>query len=151
VRLVNEAAQRQRLVSNAIVDVIVDTDDLRARADVGRVGQVLDNVLGNAIKFSPPGSSVEVLVRRSGDDVVISITDQGPGLMPEDVDRVFERYYRGRTTASTVPGLGVGLALSREIVEAHGGRIWAESAGPGKGSTFSIALPASTGARVPAS
>jgi signal transduction histidine kinase len=143
VRLANESAQRQRLVSSATVDVdVAGQGPFLVVADGGRLAQVLDNVLGNAVKFSPPGSPIDLRVRRNGDEIVISVSDAGPGLSAEDVSRVFERYYRARTTASIAPGLGMGLAVSREIVEAHGGRIWAESEGPGNGSTFNVALPA---------
>ena len=141
-QVVTEAARRQRMLTGADVDLDIDHDKpLVARADAGRIGQVLDNVLGNAVKYAPTDANVEVSVRRDGDSVIISVRDEGPGLAPADLERVFERYYRAGTSAN-VPGLGIGLAVSREIVAAHGGRIWAESAGPGEGSTFHIALPA---------
>lgn len=142
-RQARDAAQRQRVTSEAVVDVHIDGDGpFRARADSGRISQVLDNILGNAVKFSPRGSPIELVVERRHDEVLISVTDEGPGLAQEDLERIFERYYRARTTAGQVPGLGIGLAVTRDIVQAHGGRVWAESAGAGKGSTFFVALPA---------
>ena len=142
-RHAKEAAQRQRITSEAVVDVRIQGEGpFRVRADSGRVSQVLDNILGNAVKFSPRGSPIEIAVERRQDEVLISVSDEGPGLAKEDLERIFERYYRARTTAGQAPGLGIGLAVTRDIVQAHGGRVWAESAGAGKGSTFFVALPA---------
>lgn len=138
-----DAAQRQRVSSGANVTVAADGHGpFTVRADAGRLGQVLDNLLGNAVKFSPKGARIDVTVRRVDDAVLLAVTDEGRGLTNDDLERVFERYYRSASTSAEVPGLGIGLAVSRDIVTAHGGRIWAESAGAGKGSTFTIALPA---------
>lgn len=153
VQLARDAAQRQKLMTReAVIDVTVEgSGEFRLVADAGRIAQVLDNVLGNAVKFSPSPAQIEVTVRRVDDEVLLSVSDEGPGLAPEDADRIFGRYYRGRTTAGTTPGLGIGLAVSREIVEAHHGRIWAESAGAGHGTTFHIALPVRQPANEPTS
>ena len=140
---VKDAAQRQRLLTSANVTVAAEGEGpFVVRADVGRLGQVLDNLLGNAVKFSPKDAPIDVAVRRVEEVVLVSIVDEGRGLSNEDLERVFERYYRSASTSADVPGLGIGLAVSRDIVTAHGGRIWAESAGVGRGSTFTIALPA---------
>jgi len=137
-----DAAQRLRLLSDREVDVVVDDEGPHVvRGDAGRLGQVLDNLLGNAAKFSPPDRPIQVSVRRSGDEVVIAVIDHGEGIRGEELSLIFERYYRARDGRG-VPGEGIGLAVSREIVLAHRGRIWAMSAGPGKGSTFFTALPA---------
>lgn len=138
-----EAAQRQRVLAGANVGVEADGEGpFFARADAGRLGQVLDNLLGNALKFSPKDAPIDIVVKRDGDTILVSVIDEGRGLAGEDLERVFERYYRAATTSAEVPGLGIGLAVSRDIVTAHGGRLWAESAGAGQGSTFTIALPA---------
>ncbi len=138
-----DAAQRQRLLSEAAVSVEAEGDGpFTAIADGGRLGQVLDNLLGNAVKFSPQGEEIDVLVRRVGDRVVLSVTDAGVGLAPDQLERVFQRYYRAGE--GDVPGLGIGLAVSHEIIAAQGGRIWAESPGVGQGATFNIGLPASS-------
>jgi signal transduction histidine kinase len=138
-----DAAQRQRLLSEASVSIEAEGDGpFTAIADGGRLGQVLDNLLGNAVKFSSKGDEIEVVVRRAGDRIVLSVTDSGVGLAPDQLERVFQRYYRAGE--GDVPGLGIGLAVSHEIIAAQGGRIWAESAGAGRGATFNIELPASS-------
>jgi signal transduction histidine kinase len=142
-REARDAASRLRLVTG--VDVNVPADDgerYLVQADAGRLAQVLDNLLRNAAKFSPPEESIDVELRRDGDEIVFSVTDRGEGIPPEELSRIFERYYRGTAQHRSVPGEGIGLTVSHEIITAHGGRIWATSAGPGRGSTFSIALPA---------
>ena len=138
-----DAAQRQRLLSEAAVSVEAEGDGpFTAIADGGRLGQVLDNLLGNAVKFSPQGDEIDLIVRRVGDRIVLSVTDAGVGLAPDQLERVFQRYYRAGD--GDVPGLGIGLAVSHEIIAAQGGRIWAESPGVGQGATFHIELPASS-------
>lgn len=142
-----DAVQRQRLLSEALVSVETEgAGPFTVLADAGRLGQVLDNLLGNAVKFSPKGAEILVLVRSEDDRIVLSVTDAGVGLAPDELQRVFQRYYR--SGEGDVPGLGIGLAVSHEIVAAHGGRIWAESAGVGRGSTFHIALPAAAAVEI---
>jgi signal transduction histidine kinase len=103
-------------------------------------GQVLDNLLGNAIKFNRSGGSVSVAVRPGpGDAVTLEVTDTGVGIAPDERERIFERFYRGRGAAAT-PGTGIGLALVRSVVLRHGGRVEVESA-PGQGSTFRVTWP----------
>ena len=138
-----EAVARLRVsVPGTEVHVDAGAGPLEARIDAGRMAQVLDNVLRNAAKYSPAGAPVSVTVTRSGDEVRIEVADRGDGIRPEDLERIFDRYARGAQHAGVLPGAGIGLAISREIVTAHGGRIWAESPGLGHGSTFTIALPA---------
>lgn len=109
--------------------------------DQWRVEQVMNNLLDNATKYSPPGSVIAVGVRVQEPDVVISVRDQGDGLRAEEIQRVFEPFYRGESaTGRRAPGTGLGLTVCRGIVEAHGGRIWIESRA-GVGSTFSFSLP----------
>lgn len=120
-------------------------DGLLVRADRDRVGQVLANYLSNAIRFSPDGSHIEVLGHRSDDRVTIAVRDQGPGLTPEQRDRVFERFYRVDPSRSrALGGSGIGLAIVQALVDAMGGNAWAESDGPGTGSTFLASLPAAS-------
>lgn len=141
-----DAAARLRIsVPGTEVRVVADASagSCVARIDAGRFAQVLDNVLRNAAKYSPPGAPIHVTLSRSQDEVLIEVRDSGDGIAPEDLERIFERYTRGAQHAGgSLPGAGIGLAISREIVTAHGGRILAESAGLGKGSRFTIALPA---------
>lgn len=111
--------------------------------DSGRIEQVLDNLLTNAIKFSPEGAAVVLAMEtdKTVDQVRVSVTDTGPGIAPDDLPHIFERFYQGRRQGSkTVPGSGIGLALARRVVEAHGGHIWVESE-LGKGASFRFALP----------
>ena len=142
VKEARDAANRIRVVADVEVGVAVRDDGPHViRADRGRLAQVLDNLLRNAAKFSPPARPIDVDVGREGAEIVVSVTDRGLGIPAEELVLIFERYYRGSGQRRNVPGEGIGLAVSREIVEAHKGRIWATSPGPGKGSTFSIALP----------
>lgn len=143
-----DAAQRQRILHDAVV--AVDAAGAKAfpiRADRGRLAQVLDNLLDNAVKYSPRGAAIRVVVRREGDEVLLEVRDEGAGIAPADLERVFERYYRSDGATRTTTGTGIGLALSRDIVQAHEGRIWAESAGEGRGSTFTIALALAVAAK----
>jgi two-component system sensor histidine kinase BaeS len=116
---------------------------LTVHADRDRLAQVLGNYLSNAIRYSPDGAVIDVSAQLGGGDVTVAVRDQGPGLTPEQLEHVFERFYRidpSRTRA--LGGAGIGLAIVRALVDAMGGRAWAESDGPGTGSTFLVALPA---------
>ncbi len=114
---------------------------LVVEADKGRLTQVLQNLISNAVKYSPAGSPVEVAVEEGPHDTVtITVRDQGIGINPEDLPHIFERFYKPLALQAIVPGLGLGLYICKELVERHGGRIWAESE-PGKGSTFHVRLP----------
>ncbi|WP_076261923.1 GAF domain-containing protein [Intrasporangium flavum] len=109
-------------------------------ADELRLKQVLLNLLSNAVKFTPDGGRVDVRGWRDGDDVLVTVTDTGIGIDPADQERIFDSFQQGERSASTSEGTGLGLTLSRRIVELHGGRLWLTST-PGKGSTFGIAVP----------
>ncbi|HEU0014711.1 MAG TPA: ATP-binding protein [Longimicrobium sp.] len=111
-------------------------------ADSGRVRQVLFNLLENAIKYSPPGSPVEVRVLDAEGEVRVEVADQGPGISRADQERLFKEFSRVNLPGTRIVGAGLGLALSRMLTELMGGRIGVESH-PGRGSTFWIALPAS--------
>lgn len=111
------------------------------RADADRVRQVLTNLLSNAVKFSPQGGTVTVGARQEGTQVVVWVADQGVGIPPEALPKLFSRFFRVDNTATrSIGGTGLGLALVKEIVEAHKGQVWAESE-LGKGSTFFFTLP----------
>ncbi len=115
---------------------------LRVSCDHTRAIQLLDNVVGNAVKFSNEGGTVTVQVEPDGDMVRFSVTDDGPGIPPEELPHVFDRYYQAKRRNRD--GIGIGLSIARGIVEAHGGRLWAESpaASTGAGSAFFFTLPA---------
>ncbi len=116
----------------------------RINIDAKRIRQVLDNLLDNAIKYAPPGTEVLISARRAGRRLSISVTDQGPGIPAGELTKVFDRMYRiEQRLTSGVGGIGLGLSICQRLVEAHGGRIWAESE-LGKGSTFHFTLPIAT-------
>lgn len=112
-----------------------------AAIDAVRFGQILNNLLANAIKFSKPETTI-ILSARAGDDaLVVSVQDTGPGVPPEDAERIFERFVKGTNAPQQdASGLGLGLAVVRQLVALHGGRVWVEST-PGDGSTFIFTLP----------
>jgi two-component system phosphate regulon sensor histidine kinase PhoR len=119
-----------------------DGDAFLVRGDEDRLAQVVVNLLHNAIKFSPPGTTVTVRLEAHDGEVVTSVIDQGVGIPAADLPRIFERFYKvDRARVRGRGGTGLGLAIARHIVEGHGGRIWAASE-EGRGSTFSFAIPA---------
>ncbi len=124
------------------LDVDVSGDLPAVRADSGRIIQVLTNLLGNALQYTPPGGRVEVRIHLEKKQVVFSVRDTGIGISPDHLPHLFERFYRvDKSRSRTGGGSGIGLTIARHLVEAHGGRIWAASEGPGHGSVFSFTLP----------
>ena len=109
--------------------------------DERRIKQVIFNLLSNAVKFTPAGGEVDVSATRANGEVRVSVADTGPGVAPEDRERIFEEFQQSETGVGHREGTGLGLALSKRFVELHGGRIWLESE-LGHGSTFTFALPA---------
>jgi signal transduction histidine kinase len=113
--------------------------------DAGRLGQVLDNLLSNAAKYSPPDTVINLRGSAEGTWVYLAVVDRGVGIAPEHLPRLFERFYRvpGMDTDKNPPaGFGLGLSIVRDLVEAHGGTVTATSHGPGQGCTFTVVLPA---------
>ena len=108
-------------------------------ADYTRLEQVIVNLLHNAIKFTASGGQVTVRAVQQSGMICFCVTDTGIGIAPDDLPRIFERFYKVDRSRAT-SGTGLGLAIARHLIEAHGGRIWAESE-PGKGSTFNFTLP----------
>src|SRR5262245_15397928 len=139
--LVREVARSHELAAQAKgLQVKVNAEAGTVIADPEKLRSVVDNLLGNAVKFTPAGGSVEVRTRSSGDEAVIDVIDSGPGVPAEERESIFDSFFRGRAKASTrVEGSGLGLAIAREFVEAHGGRIsvLAEE----QGAHFRVALP----------
>jgi two-component system OmpR family sensor kinase len=112
-----------------------------ARADEERLARVIGNLLGNAIKYAPPGTVIEVSTRVEGGDALLAVRDLGPGIPAGMLGTIFDRFVRADAArASEAGGSGLGLAIAREIVEAHGGSIWVEST-EGAGATFTFAIP----------
>jgi signal transduction histidine kinase len=129
----------------------VDAPDgeLLVRGDASRLNQALGHLLENAAKFSPGGGEVMVRLRRADGEAHLSIRDPGIGIPADEIPHLFERFYQIDNDIMTrrFGGIGVGLYLARALVEAHGGRVWAESAGPQLGSTFTVSLPLATPGR----
>jgi signal transduction histidine kinase len=127
------------------------TEAVVAAVDRARVSQLLDNLVENAVKYSPAGGEVRVTVRRERDQALLAVTDQGIGIPASDLTHLFERFHRGANVDDRrFVGLGLGLFICKAIAEQHGGRIWATSPGPGRGSTFHVLLPVSEAAAVTA-
>ncbi len=148
---------------NAIADLVSDTIEsfsavaaqhgvrLEGRVEAGtdpvvmdaqQIGRVLSNLVGNALRHTPPGGWVEIHAGREGGEVRVEVADSGEGIQPEDLPHVFDQFYRGEKSRNRATGgAGLGLAIARGIVEAHGGQIWVESE-PGKGSRFVFTIPA---------
>ncbi len=111
------------------------------KLDVVRAGQVMNNIIGNAAKYSPVDSVISVTTMARDDSVIIQVHDDGIGIPETDLPLLFGRYVRGQNALGHAPGLGLGLYLSRAIVEAQGGRIWAESPGANQGTTVFVEFP----------
>ncbi len=120
----------------------MEIDNLAIKADERKLKQIMYNFLSNAAKFTPDGGSITVEARKDKTDIIISVTDTGIGISLEDQEKIFKSFYqvKGGITGKT-PGTGLGLPLTRRLVELHGGRIWVESRGEGKGSRFSFSIP----------
>ena len=117
----------------------------KVQVDEARIGEVLTNLVENAVKYSPKGTTITIEVYPDGKEVIVSVSDEGVGIPPELHQKVFERFYQANSPAvGPKPGTGLGLCICRGIVEAHGGRIWLESE-PGKGTKFSFSIPTSEG------
>ncbi|WP_437956862.1 HAMP domain-containing sensor histidine kinase [Sorangium sp. So ce119] len=110
--------------------------------DATRIAQVLNNLLSNALKYSPAGGQIDVAVRAGGDGAEIAIRDRGLGIEPAELAHLFEPFRRLKSSSGSIPGTGLGLAVAKRIVDAHGGRLLVESR-PGAGSVFRIELPRS--------
>ena len=111
--------------------------------DIDRIREAIDNLISNAIKYSPIGGRIDVTVTHEGSDTIVRVSDEGAGLSPEDLGRLFGRFQRlsAKPTAGE-SSTGLGLSIVKRIIDMHGGEVTADSDGPGKGSTFTITLPA---------
>jgi signal transduction histidine kinase len=128
------------------LDTAIEPDLPAVPLDGARIQQVISNLVGNAIKFSPAGSVITISAQRRPAAIRVSVADTGPGIRPDDLPRIFDRYWQGEGRARG--GLGLGLAIAKAIVEAHGGCIGVSSA-PGAGATFYFDLPLRAGVESP--
>lgn len=144
-KIAEVSVNKIRLLADAKhVQLLVEAPNERhwVKADGGRIEQVLDNVLSNGLKFSPEGAVVKLTMIPNSEDgfLLVSVSDAGPGIPAQEVPHIFDRFYQGRTKAKRAAvGSGLGLALAKRVVEAHGGRIWVESE-VGKGTTVRFFL-----------
>lgn len=136
------SASVQEVLPERSVELDLEPDEGFVRGDAERLRQVFDNLMRNAIKYSPGGAPVRVQLQRSGDNFVVRVTDRGIGIPPEEMPKLFQRFGRASNARkSKIAGTGVGLFIAKTIVERHGGSIDAESI-LGAGSTFTVTLPA---------
>ena len=122
---------------------------LPVRADPDRITQILTNIIGNALAATPAAGTVTIDARTAGQRAQVAVSDTGAGLAAEDLERVFERFYRAPGQPRRSSGSGIGLTIARNIARAHGGEVTASSAGPGQGATFVLTLPLRASAPAP--
>ena len=143
--LVDSAARRlSPLVQRASLRLVVDPADRlpEVTADRDRIAQVFANLVHNATKHTPSGGEIRISISRAGQLVAFAVRDTGDGILPADIERIFERFYKSDRSRAD-GGTGLGLSIAKHIVEAHGGTIRASSAGPGRGASFTFTLPVS--------
>lgn len=153
VSLVQEVVEQIQSGSAGCITTDLPAELPAVTGDVGRLKRVLLNLTDNALRYTAKGTSVIVSASAANDGLCVSVQDHGPGLTPEEVARVFDKFYRGRDSITERSrGSGLGLTIARGIVEAHGGRLWVESE-PDQGATFRFWMPKerASGARPPAS
>ncbi len=137
--------------SLGLLDALVQKKNIRLKQDIApqlpalranpiRLRQMIDNLIGNAIKYAPEGGEINVQISTTGDQVILKVTDDGPGIPREEQSHIFEKFYRGSNVAET-RGTGLGLAIVKSIVDSHHGRVWVEST-LGRGASFCVVLPA---------
>ncbi|MDC3955714.1 HAMP domain-containing sensor histidine kinase [Polyangium jinanense] len=125
---------------NHRISLVIPEGTLVCDLDQARVEQVLDNLIGNAIKYSPTGGEIRIAANGDGNEAVVAVSDQGVGIEPEEIERIFEPFHRAVSTRKVAHGVGLGLSVARKIIEAHGGRVEVESR-RGEGTTFRVHLP----------
>jgi histidine kinase len=143
--MVRQRLELQFEEKGVALDITPPQETLQIVGDEDRTMQVLINLVGNALHYTPKGGEVRVTVRRIAGEVEFSVRDTGIGIAQEDLANVFRRFFRvDKSRARASGGSGVGLTIAKKFVEVQGGRIWAESEGPGKGAAFRFTLPLAT-------
>ena len=136
-----EVVEDQRLLSGREITLNTPSESMKMQVDCERLAQVFVNLIGNAIKYSPEESPVEVSIGKQDSNACVQVRDHGKGIPRDQQERIFETFYRAPDAqTSSKRGLGLGLAIAKDIIERHEGRIWCESE-PGQGSTFFVELP----------
>lgn len=145
----------KELISNSInvsrregkheIEVVYEDELPPLFLDKAKMKQVFDNVIGNAVKYTPEGKPITIKVSRTREDVLVSVKDQGLGIDPKHLPYIFDKFYRADSSARGIEGTGLGLPIAKHIIELHGGELTVESE-PDKGSTFNIVIPTKTGA-----
>jgi signal transduction histidine kinase len=138
-KLIKESVETVHATTHSI-KCVLPKDDIVVNVDESKMSQVLVNLLSNAIKYSPEETEITVTASRYGDEIRINVEDHGFGIPPADIEKIFSQFYRVEEHKSRQPGLGLGLFISKEMVEGHGGKIWAESI-EGIGSKFHLHFP----------
>jgi two-component system sensor histidine kinase KdpD len=133
-------ARMKTLLEGRPINIHIQEDISSVNADPDMMGLALRQLLGNAIKYSPPETTIVISANQADDTVTIMVRDLGPGVPPDELEAIFERFYRGKRSQESVAGTGMGLSIARDIVSAHHGRLWAENAAAG-GAQFSFTLP----------
>jgi two-component system sensor histidine kinase BaeS len=143
VQTVTKRLAPQFEIKQISLDLALQPDIPRVPADEYRALQVLTNLVGNALQYTPEQGRIRIAAQTTDQELIISVHDTGMGIPPEHLPHIFDRFYRADASRSRRAGggSGIGLTIARALVEAHGGRIWAESAGEGQGSTFTFTLP----------
>jgi CheY-like chemotaxis protein/two-component sensor histidine kinase len=142
VRMATEATQPLAAARSQQLTVDGAPRPVNVLGDPTRLVQALQNLIGNAVRYTPPGGRIDVRVRSDGAQAVVSVTDTGIGIAPDALDRIFSLFSQeDEARAFAHGGLGIGLSLARTLVEQHGGELTAHSEGPGSGSTFTLRLP----------
>lgn len=145
IETVLQAAQPAAAARNIRIQKMLEASAGTIDGDPARLQQIVWNLVNNAVKFTPKGGKVEVTLRRIDSQIEIVVADNGPGIAPDLLPQIFDRFRQGdSSTTRSHGGLGLGLAIAKQLVELHGGQINAYSAGLGKGSKFSVVLPVST-------
>jgi PAS domain S-box-containing protein len=143
--LIADTIEEANLTTSTHLIHFVRSAPVPVNADRDKIGSVISNFISNAVKYSPKGKHIEVSCNTKSNEVIVSVKDEGMGIKPDDLAKIFDRYYRVETNHTRhIAGFGIGLYLSSEIIERHGGRVWAESES-GVGSTFYFSLPLSEG------
>ena len=130
----------QRISSRHQFHFTFAEEPLKLQVDVKKIVRVLENLLSNAVKYSPHGGTIVINAQRQGAYYLLSVSDDGIGMTPDQKDKIFDKFYRADRSDSAVSGLGLGMSIVKQIVKTHGGRIWVKSV-PSRGTTVSFTLP----------